>query len=293
VPQAPGRALCRRWCGSACRRDGDAEGRRRRQRAHAAQGRAWQGGRYRNAMVSEDLLSLLRQWWKIGPQQGVKHRDGCLFPKQHAMKPISTWHLYRVVVEAAKAADIAKRVGLHTLRHSFATRLLEDPPTSGSSTSCSGTPSSTTPPFTPRTRPGRFAPSRARSTNLAAAEPCAPQSRSPTSSALPARLPGRPCRTPEPHPAQGHVGDRELPHRGARRSPRSLRGPRPVVHCLQFLPGNPAQPSSDSQTVMDVHQKLRHCAVPNRFGSQVGLAYCSAFMTSIHTNRSLPSTQAS
>lgn len=42
------------------------------------------------------------------------------------MKPISTRQFYRVVVEAAQAADIAKRVGPHTLRHSFATHLLED-----------------------------------------------------------------------------------------------------------------------------------------------------------------------
>lgn len=42
------------------------------------------------------------------------------------MKPISTRQLYRIVVEAAQAADIAKRVGPHTLRHSFATHLLED-----------------------------------------------------------------------------------------------------------------------------------------------------------------------
>jgi len=84
------------------------------------------GGRYRNAMLSPDLLSLLRQWWKIGHRQGVVHRDGWLFPGQHAMKPISTRQLYRIVVEAAQAADIAKRVGPHTLRHSFATHLLED-----------------------------------------------------------------------------------------------------------------------------------------------------------------------
>lgn len=54
------------------------------------------------------------------------HRDGWLFPGQHSMKPISTRQLYRVVIEAAQAADIAKRVGPHTLRHSFATHLLED-----------------------------------------------------------------------------------------------------------------------------------------------------------------------
>jgi integrase/recombinase XerD len=33
------------------------------------------GGRYRNAMLPGDLLILLRQWWKVGRQQGVLHRD--------------------------------------------------------------------------------------------------------------------------------------------------------------------------------------------------------------------------
>lgn len=84
------------------------------------------GGRYRNAMLPQGLLVLLRDWWRAGRQQGVMLPDGWLFPGRTASVPISTRQLYRIVIEAAEAANIAKRVGPHTLRHSFATHLLED-----------------------------------------------------------------------------------------------------------------------------------------------------------------------
>jgi len=84
------------------------------------------GGRYRNAMLSSDLLALLRAWWKEGRRQGAMLPGGWLFPGQNPVSPITTRQLSRVVEEAARSAGIAKRVSPHTLRHSFATHLLED-----------------------------------------------------------------------------------------------------------------------------------------------------------------------
>jgi integrase len=34
------------------------------------------GGRYRDAIRPADLLTLLREWWKAGPQQGLMHAQG-------------------------------------------------------------------------------------------------------------------------------------------------------------------------------------------------------------------------
>lgn len=83
------------------------------------------GGKDRNAMLSPQLLELLRLWWREGKRRGVMFPHGWLFPGRSYTDPISTRQLHRAVQEAAEAAGIRKRVGPHTLRHSFATHLLE------------------------------------------------------------------------------------------------------------------------------------------------------------------------
>jgi len=84
------------------------------------------GGRGRHALLSTELLALLRAWWQQGRREGVMRPAGWLFPGQDPARPITTRQLSRVVEAAAGAAGLTKHVSPHTLRHSFATHLLED-----------------------------------------------------------------------------------------------------------------------------------------------------------------------
>ncbi len=70
-------------------------------------------------MLSPRLLALLREYWKI-----VRPTDW-LFPGDVPDKPITGKAVHKICVRAAQHAGLGKHVTVHTLRHSFATHLLE------------------------------------------------------------------------------------------------------------------------------------------------------------------------
>ncbi len=83
------------------------------------------GRKDRYAILSLDLLELLRTWWRTGREQGVMLPGGWLFPGLNPVNHLSTRQLRRIFHAAKAAAEIDKRASLHTLRHCFATHLLE------------------------------------------------------------------------------------------------------------------------------------------------------------------------
>lgn len=82
--------------------------------------REGKGKKDRYVMLSEQLVVLLRQYYKSRKKGGPY-----LFVGNNPQRPLSAGAIHRVLKKAAKKAGLSKKVSMHTLRHSFATHLLE------------------------------------------------------------------------------------------------------------------------------------------------------------------------
>jgi site-specific recombinase XerD len=83
------------------------------------------GARIVTRCCRRSCSNLLRVWWREGRRRSLLLPGGWLFPGRNPVEPLSARQLCRAVRAAAQAAGIKKRVSPHTLRHSFATHLLE------------------------------------------------------------------------------------------------------------------------------------------------------------------------
>jgi integrase/recombinase XerD len=83
------------------------------------------GSRDRYALLSPALVDHLRDWWRFANHEGQMFKGSWLFPGLNPIDHMTARHLSRVCKQTANAASIEKNVSMHTLRHSFATHLLE------------------------------------------------------------------------------------------------------------------------------------------------------------------------
>lgn len=87
--------------------------------------RQGKGKKDRNVMLSPRLLQELRQYWRLAHPKPKTYLFPGKGPHQNADVPIDSRSIFNAVQQAAKRAGIDKHVHPHTLRHCFATHLLE------------------------------------------------------------------------------------------------------------------------------------------------------------------------
>ena len=188
------------------------------------------GGKDRNVMLSPHLLQVLRTWWM------VERPQGWLFPGRNPVQPMTTRQLNRGCHIAAEAAGINKRVSPHTLRHSFATHLLEQntdirviqvllghAKLENTALYARVATKTINAVMSPLGAHRGQAQGDSEASRLTAGADVAPGFGGrgyfprPWSGMAPSQ-----CRSYQPRPTQGDVSDRALPHGGARRARRAL-----------------------------------------------------------------------
>src|SRR5271165_4862562 len=217
------------------------------------------GRKDRNVMLPAEILDLLRQWWKARPTRrdaGVAPEQRWLFPGRIDRQATTARQFGRLFKEAAKAAGLRKAVSLHSLRHSFATHLLEDgtdirliqallgheklDTTARYTRGATGLIAKIESPLArlspPRHRQAkRDAESRRRDSAVGhGSTGTGGRGHPPRARSRVARDQPRSC---EPRPVEGDERNRALPHGGARRPRRTLRerGVQPYAHRLQLV----------------------------------------------------------
>jgi site-specific recombinase XerD len=87
--------------------------------------RQGKGSKDRYVMLSPRLLALLREYWRAHRRREAYRPGPWLFPGNVPGRPITDGAVYEACEEACRAAGLEKHVTVHTLRHTFATHLLE------------------------------------------------------------------------------------------------------------------------------------------------------------------------
>ena len=82
--------------------------------------RRGKGNKDRYVLLGETMLTLLREYYQNAHRKGVY-----LFPGQKSQNPLTACSIRYVLKKASAKARLSKKITPHTLRHSFATHLLE------------------------------------------------------------------------------------------------------------------------------------------------------------------------
>ena len=88
--------------------------------------RRGKGGQDRYVPLAERVLALLAAYWRTTASRYPQPPgEQWLFPNRHGTGPVGATSVQKTVIAVVRASGLQKHVSVHTLRHSYATHLLE------------------------------------------------------------------------------------------------------------------------------------------------------------------------